>query len=116
MFQVDGAPMLAPDKDVAVVRRDVESPDSGYDELGVYHPIILRRDVAVWTFRYSQLTDKERRYLEELFGEKTLFQFTYPGEDGLERTCTAYRGRREGAWQDAPTALWRDYGFDIMEY
>ena len=50
LFLIDGQPMYAPDGDVGISYEDLESSDSGRDESGAMHRIVLRRNAGTWSF------------------------------------------------------------------
>ncbi len=117
LFLIDGKPMLAPDWDVEVSRQDIDAADSGRDESGFLHRVVVRRDVGKWTFTYFHLTAQEYSYMESLFAGKDNFQFTYPAytELNVPLSTTAYRSKHGIAWRCAVTGDIRDYQFSILE-
>ncbi|MBQ7345038.1 MAG: hypothetical protein IJW45_03120 [Oscillospiraceae bacterium] len=117
LFLVDGQPLLVPDADVAVAYSDIESEDSGRDEMAVMHRIVLRQDVGCWSFQYGSLSEEEKRYMERLFQGKAVFDFTHPDrvQGDREVTVRAYRSGYGIVWHDARKGQWRDYKFDIVE-
>ena len=117
MFRVDGEPLLVPDAGVEVSWSDLESEDSGRDEAGVTHRMVLRPLLGVWSFSYDAVTEEEKRYLERVFGEKSEFRFTHPDRVYADRevTCRAYRSGYGISWYCARTGLWRGLKFDIVE-
>ena len=117
MFRINGKPMLAPDADVAVSYADLDSSDSGRDEGGFMHRVVVRYKVGTWSFEYASLTDAERRYMEGLFAETADFEFTHPDRLRTDQTVTtrAYRSNYGIAWHNAVTGLWNNYKFNIIE-
>ena len=77
-YQIDGKPMLAPDTEPEFTFTDLDSSDSGRDESGVMHRIVVREKVGTWGFTYSRLTDAQYAYLVGLFAGKAQFSFTHP--------------------------------------
>ena len=66
-YQVDGIPMLAPDAEPEFSFADLDASDSGRDESGVMHRIMVREKVGTWSFSYAHLSDEELAYLRNLF-------------------------------------------------
>ena len=116
-FRVDGVPMPAPDQDVELQFSDLDASDAGRDESGVMHRIVVRYKVGTWSFEYASITEAEKRYLEELFGETPDFDFTHPDRLNAEKqvTCKAYRSKYSIDWHNARTGQWRNYKFNIIE-
>lgn len=116
-FRINGKPLFAPDADVAVSYSDLDGEDSGRDESGVMHRIVVRYKLGTWSFEYSHLTEEEKRYMEELFPEEPDFEFTHPDRRNAEKevTCRAYRSNYGIVWHNARTGQWRNYKFNIIE-
>ena len=73
-FLIDDKPILAPDAGVELKLTDLDSQDSGRDESGVMHRIVLRKGVRTWDFSYSALTAEEYQYMLSLFENKVQFR------------------------------------------
>lgn len=115
LFQIDGQPMLAPDKDMTISVEDVESSDSGCDESGFLHRFVLRKGMGRWTFSYTGLTQQEYGYMESLFAGNESFSFTYPSlTDGTPQITRAYRKQHKVKWHSIPTGDFCSYTFDII--
>lgn len=114
-YQIDGKPLLVPDADVTISQSDLDSSDSGRDEIGVMHRVVLRYRVKTWNFSYSSLTTEEYRYMESLFAGKTDFTFTYRDVDGLLKTCQAYCSNNSITYHNAKLGLYKNYKFNIIE-
>ncbi len=116
-FTVNGIPMLAPDGPVSVSYSDLDGPDAGRDLNGILHRSVVRYKVAAWEFTYSNLSDEEKRYLEELFPDAPTFLFSHPGRHDASQTETTqcYRSRYGLAWRNARTGLWSELKFQIIE-
>ena len=115
-FCIDGRSMFAPDEDVVVSYADLDGDDSGRDEAGFMHRVVVRHKVGTWSFEYSNITDEEYRYMESLFGDKPYFMFYHP--DRLSGECVttqAYRSNYGIVWHNAKTGQWRNYKFNIIE-
>lgn len=117
LFTVDGKPMLVPDADVSVSYEDLDGDGSGRDESGIMHRILVRCKVGSWSFSYNCLTEEEKRYLEELFGDKATFTFGHPDRINAAKTVysKAYRSKYGISWRNARTGLWSGYSFSIIE-
>jgi len=115
LYQVDGVPMLAPDADVLLSFSDLDSADSGRDESGVMHRIVVRRNVATWEFQYSALSAQAYEYIRNLFAGKTEFTFTYPEPDGSVGEVTAYCSGSSITYQDASLGLYRNLKLKIVQ-
>lgn len=117
MFQIDGNPMLAPDADMDLSFEDLDASDSGRDEAGYMHRIVVRHKVGTWSFTYSCITAQELAYMEALFSGKADFSFTYPtpGNETVLKTVRAYRSKYGIAWRSSRTGDYRNYKFNIIE-
>ena len=117
LFQINGKPMLAPDEDFSVSYEDLDSSDSGRDESGVMHRSVVRFKVCSWKFSYSHLTEEEKRYMENLFGDTATFQFTHPSRFDASKpeTHRCYRSKYGISWKNAVTGLWSGYSFNIIQ-
>ena len=116
IFTVDGAAVLIPDRDLAMEETDVVSPDSGWDESGVYHRFYVRKGVKSWDFSYSRLTREEYAYMENLLAGKDTFRFGFLSAlDGSRQEVTAYCGKRSVLWHSAADGQFREYRFRITE-
>ena len=116
-FKINGTAMLAPDAQVEVSFQDLDAADAGRDESGFMHRIVVRRKVASWKFTYGHLTEEERRYMENLFGEADTFTFTHPDrlDASQTRQTLCYRSQYGISWKNARTGLWSGYSFTIIE-
>ena len=116
-FQINGAPMLVPDAEVAMSFEDLDAADAGRDESGFMHRIMMRHKVGSWNFTYGHLTEEERQYMENLFPETDTFLFRHPSvrdaEAAEETVC--YRSKYGISWRNARTGLWSNYSFTIIE-
>lgn len=117
LFLINGKQMFAPDAEVGVSYSDLDADDSGRDEAGYMHRIVVRYKLGTWSFEYASISEAEKRYLEELFGETPDFDFTHPDRLNAEKqvTCKAYRTKYSISWQNARTGQWRNYKFNIIE-
>ena len=117
LFKIDGRPMFAPDGDMGFSFEDLDGADSGRDEAGVMHRVIVRHGVGTWSFTYSNITDEELAYMESLFAGKAEFTFTHPrlGNSGVTVETKAYRSKFGLSYKNAITKTWRNYKFNIIE-
>lgn len=117
IFTINGAPILVPDADMSVSFSDLESTDSGKDESGTHHRIVIQYNKGKWVFSYGSITEEEKNYMERLFPDAPDFEFGYPDrkDSTVRRTCRAYRAGYSIAWKDAKTGLWKNYKFTISE-
>lgn len=117
LFRVNDKPMFAPDEDVAVTYTDLDGEDSGRDESGVMHRIVIRYKMGTWSFEYSHITEEEKRYMEELFGDAPDFEFTHPDRIRSDKVVTtrAYRSNYGITWHNLRTGQHRNYKFNIIE-
>lgn len=116
-YQVDGMPMLAPDEEPEFSFADLDASDSGRDESGVMHRIMVREKVGSWSFSYASLSDEELSYLRDLFAGKAQFTFTHPvlGGSNQTETCTAYMSQCSALWKNQRTGRWRNFQFNIIQ-
>lgn len=116
-YQVDGQPMPAPDEEPEFSFADLDASDSGRDESGVMHRIVVREKVGTWSFTYAYLSDEDLAYLQGLFAGKAQFTFTHPvfGNSNATETCTAYMSQCSAVWKNQRTGLWRNFKFNIIE-
>lgn len=117
LFMINGMPMFAPDEDVDMSFEDLDSSDTGRDESGVMHRIVVRYKAGSYSFSYSSITEDERNYMESLFPDAPDFEFTHPDRLDSSRIvkCRAYRSKYSLSWKNARTGLWKNYKFNIIE-
>ena len=113
-LRIDDQPVLAPDGDVVMELTDLDSAESGRDEAGFLHRLVVRRQVGTWELCYSTLTEPEYRYMESLFAGKDTVQLTYRGREGAQ-TCTAYRSSHGITLRNARTGLYGNYKFRLIQ-
>lgn len=116
LFTINGKPMFAPDANVEVQYSDVDASDSGRDESGFMHRIVVRYKLGTWSFVYSHLTEEEKKYMESLFPDAPDFEFGHPSrlDASVQETTTCYRSNYGIAWRDA-RGDWKNYKFNIIE-
>ena len=114
-YLVEDKPLLIPDRDVEMTLTDLDDSDSGRDESGVMHRIVLRERVRSWNFQYSWLTAEEYVYMTKLFAGKSTFSFQFKDADGKIRYCRAYCSNHSITFRDARLGLYRNLKFSIIE-
>lgn len=114
-YKIDGNPVIAPDEGVSLSFSDLDSSDSGRDESGVMHRIVVRHRVCTWGFNYAVLTAEEYRYMRSLLDGKTAFDFSYRAVDGTVKTCRAYCSNDSIAYHNAKLGLYKNLKFNIIE-
>ena len=117
LFKINNVPMFAPDADVAMSYEDLDASDSGRDEAGILHRIVVRYKVGKWSFEYKYITEEEKQYMEGLFPAAATFSFTHPSRvnAATPETTTCSRSKYSVSWHNAVTGQWRNYKFDIIE-
>lgn len=120
LLQIDGQPLPVPTESPSINFEDVESSDSGADELGVYHREVLRFGVLSCTLTYGYLANEDCAYLLGLLQNKTTFQFTCPVASSatdvtqtITRTC--YCANYGASLQRLKAGVWRDMELKIRE-
>ena len=109
--------MFAPDADMEMQFSDLDAPETGRDESGFMHRIVVLRDMGTWSFVYSSITEAEKNAINNLFKGKDDFVFTHPGkyDSSQPETCIAYRSNYKIAWRSKRTGKWRNFSFNIIE-
>ena len=120
LLQIDGQPMPTPTDSPTIEFADIESDDSGADEMGVYHREVLRFGVLSCTLTYGYLNNADCAYLLSLLQNKTTFQFTCPvasSADNVTQTVTrtCYCPNYGAALQRLKAGVWRDMELEIQE-
>lgn len=112
---IDGQPILVPDADVAISYEDLDSEESGRDESGVMHRIVLREGVKKVSLSYANLSREEYLYMESLFKGKGEFQVDCRDMDGSPLSFPAYRSKHSVSIYNAKTGIYKNYSFSIIE-
>lgn len=117
LYQINGKPMLAPDAGVEMSFEDLDSSESGRDESGFMHRIVVRNKVGAWNFSYSHLTEAEYAYLLSILPHSGSFTFTHPvpGNSAQTQKTTAYLSQYGIAWHNARTGEYRNLKFRIIQ-
>lgn len=116
-YQINGKPLLAPDAGVEMSFEDLDAAESGRDEAGFMHRMVVRSKVGVWNFSYSHLNEQEYRYLLSILPEGGSFHFTYPipGDSSRLGETKAYLSRYGIVWHNARTKQYRNLKFSIIQ-
>ena len=114
-LQIDGKPVLVPDEDLDIGAEDLDSDESGRDEGGYMHRVVLREGVKTLPLTYSSLNHKEYRYMESLFSGKHEFTVTYRDPGGTVYEYRAYRSKHGITLHNYRTGMYKNYKFNIIE-
>lgn len=114
-FLIDGQPIYGPDGGVTISYEDLDSSESGRDEAGVMHRIVLREQVKKIPLTYTFLTCDEYQYMEALFAGKPEFCVECRDKDGSPVKFTAYRSKHSITFLDVSAGGYRNYNFNIVE-
>lgn len=112
---IDGQPVLVPDADVTISYEDLDSEESGRDESGFMHRIVLRSDVKKIPLNYTSLKAEEYLYMESLFKGKSEFLVDFRDIDGSRLSFTAYRSKHSITIHNIVTGMYKNYTFSIIE-
>lgn len=117
LYQIDGKPILTPDADVQMSFADLDSGESGRDEAGFMHRVILRRMVGSWQFCYATLSQEEYSYMLSILPNGGSFTFTYPdpSNPANSKNTTAYLSQYGISWRSAQSGLYHNLKFNIIE-
>lgn len=117
LYQINGKPMPVPDEGVEMSFEDLDDAQSGRDESGFMHRILVRSKVGVWNFSYSHLTQQEYAYLLSVLPEEGSFTFTHPSQQDstVPRQTQAYLSKYGILWHNARTNTYRNLKFSIIE-
>lgn len=116
-FLINGKPMFAPDADIDFSYEDLDDADSGRDESGYMHRIVVRYKVMTGSFVFAFISQADMQYMESLFPDEPDFEFTRPSrlDSTVPVTTRCYRSKYGISWHNARTGLWRNYKFNIIE-
>lgn len=114
-FQIDGWPILVPDADVTWEYNDLDSDESGRDESGVMHRIVLRHGVRKCVLPYETLTRDEYLYMRSLLEGKSEFEVRYRDHSGQVAVFMAYNSNHSITVHNAKTGIYKNYNPSIIE-
>lgn len=102
-------PLPVPDADVVITENDLDSEDTGRDESGYMHRLVLRKSVRTWEFPYAVLSAEDYDYIRSLVSEPE-FSVNFWGY-----ACTAYCSSNSATLRNAVTGDYRDFKLKIIE-
>lgn len=114
-LKIDGKPILVPDCDIAIECSDLDDADSGRDETGVMHRIVLREGVKSIQLSYAVLPLEDYRYMESLFKGKSEFAVELRDADDEVTRFTAYRSKHGIVIHNARAGICKNYKFSLIE-
>ena len=114
-FLIDKKPILVPDADLTFEYSDLDSEDTGRDESGFMHRIVVREGVRKCTLQYESLTRDDYLYMRSLFAGKAEFEVEYKDHDGMVRTFLAYHSNHSITVHNARTGEYKNYNPSIIE-
>ena len=117
LFKINGKPLFAPDEDLQISFEDLDAEDSGRDECGFMHRIVLRYKLGTWSFVYSHITQEEYAYMLSVLPEDGSFIFTHPKLADCDKTedTEAYCSKYGIVWHSSRTKDYRNFKFNIIE-
>ena len=117
IFKVNNVSMFAPDEDIDMSYEDIDSADTGRDETGTMHRIVVRYKVGKWSFNYKTIDEDDFIAMEDLFPDEGTFMFTHPSrrDPNTPETTECYRSKYSITWKNARKHIWRNYKFNIIE-
>lgn len=114
-FLIDGHPILIPDEDVQINLEDLDSSESGRDESGVMHRIVLREKVRKYSLPYGTLNKEEYMYIMSLFAGKPTFEVEKREPDGTIAKFSAYCSKVGISLHNKRTGLYKNLTLNIIE-
>lgn len=114
-LMIDKRMILVPDSGVVWSYSDVLSKDSGKDESGVQHNIVLREDVRSCTLEYRYISRKEYLYMRSLWKGKQQVEITYREHDGTVGRFIAAKPSHKITVDNAPLGYYRSLKIVITE-
>lgn len=114
-FLIDGRPILLPDAGVQINLEDLDSSESGRDESGVMHRVVLREKVRKYSLPYATLSTDEYMYLLSLFAGKPTFEVEKREPDGTIVTFPAYCSKVGISLYNKRMGLYKNLTLNIIE-
>lgn len=114
-FLIDGKPILIPDEGVQISLEDLDSSESGRDESGVMHRIVIREKVRKYNIPYGILSKEEYMYLQSLFAGKPTFEVQKREPDGSIVRFSAYCSKIGITIQNKRTGMYKGLTLNIIE-
>lgn len=115
-FLVNGVPFLPPDADIVFSYADLDDEESGRDEYGSMHRIVVLYKVMSGSFVFSHLTEEDYIYMESIFPDEPDFLFTHPSRKDPSKPVVTrcYRSQYGIVWHSAKRKEYRNYKFNII--
>lgn len=115
-FLIDDKPLLYPDQNVEISENDLDASDTGRDQDGILHRIVVREGVRTWGFTYSVLDYEDYNYIRSLFKGKPTFIFSFLNTDTRKiEKVTAYCSKKSITLRNARTHAYKNLKFNIIE-
>ena len=114
LFQIDGKAMVIPDAGVEVSYSDLDAADSGRDESGFMHRLVVRHKIPSWQFSYTHLDAESYAYMRSILPRTGTFLFTYPNENGEPEQLQAYISKYSVLWENLRLGDYRNLKFSII--
>ena len=114
-FTIDGRAILLPDAGVEISLEDIDSAESGRDESGVMHRIVLREKVRKYSLTYSSLNREEYLYTMSLISGKPTFKVVKLEPSGGTVSFTAYCTKVGITMQNKLTGIYKNLKLNIIE-
>ena len=119
-FQINRKPILVPDEDVDISTEDIDAEESGRDEGGYMHRVVIRKGVEVYSFSYAKLTGEEYEYMRKLIMESgDDFEVKYRDHMGKVVIKRGYCAKHDRALHNARLkmggSLFKNMKFNIIE-
>lgn len=106
---INGSPLPIPDENVTITENDLDSEDTGRDESGYMHRLVLRHGVKTWEFPYPVISADDYEYIKSLIAEPE-FPVSFWGYE-----TTAYCSNATAVLRNAKTGEYRDFTLKIIE-
>ena len=106
---INGKPLPCPDADVTIAETDLDSEETGRDESGYMHRLVLRKKVKTWEFPYKFLSAADYDYIRSLISEPT-FSVDFWGVQ-----TTAYCSSTSANLRNAVTGDYQNFNLKIIE-
>lgn len=113
-FMVDSTPIPVMDAGIEISVEALDSSESGRDESGVMHRIVIAEKTIV-TIRYGTLTLKEYAYIMSLFRGKAQFWFTWEDDLGVCHRYLAYCSKLAATLYNRKLGIYKNMTLKIIE-
>lgn len=114
-FQINERPLLVADAGVSITQQDIETEDSGKDELEVTHRSLARTGIYKIVYTYASVDREEYEYLRNLLLGKPYFTFSFLDLDGEVKQIKAYCNKLTASLHNARTGIYKKLKFTIQE-